>query len=72
MKAVRGDTKAKKEIIAAMAAAKLDSPRGTMTFSKSHNPVQDIYLREVRKKDNVVIGVAHKALADPGTGCGMA
>ncbi|HEY7610463.1 MAG TPA: ABC transporter substrate-binding protein [Alphaproteobacteria bacterium] len=72
MKAVKGDTKAKKEIITAMAAAKLDSPRGTMTFSKSHNPVQDIYLREVRKRDNVVIGVAHKALADPGTGCGMA
>jgi branched-chain amino acid transport system substrate-binding protein len=72
MRAVKGDVKAKKDIMAAMRSAKLDSPRGTLTFSKSQNPVQDIYLREVRKGDNVVIGVAHKALADPGTGCSIA
>jgi len=71
MKSVKGDVRAKKEIMAAMRGAKLDSPRGTMSFSKAQNPIQDIYLREVRKGDNVVIGVAHKALADPGTGCGM-
>ncbi len=71
MKAVKGDTKAKKEILAAMRAAKIDSPRGPMTFSKSQNPVQDIYLREVKNGDNVVLGVAHKALADPGRGCGI-
>jgi branched-chain amino acid transport system substrate-binding protein len=72
MNAVKGDVKAKKEIMAAMRGAKLDSPRGTMTFSKAQNPVQDIYLRQVRNGDNVVLGVAHKALADPGRGCGMA
>jgi branched-chain amino acid transport system substrate-binding protein len=34
--------------------------------------VQDIYLREVKNGDNVVIGVAQKAVADPATGCGIA
>ncbi len=72
MDKVKGDTKATKDIIAAMAGAKIDSPRGELTFSKSHNPVQDIYLREVKNGLNNVIGVAHKALADPGTGCRMA
>jgi len=72
MKAVKGDAKAKKEILAAMRDAKLESPRGTMTFSKSQNPVQDIYLRQVKNGDNAVIGVAAKGLADPGRGCGMA
>jgi branched-chain amino acid transport system substrate-binding protein len=72
MKAVKGDVKAKKDIIAAMRAAKLESPRGTLTFSKAQNPVQDIYLRQVKNGDNVVLGVAHKALADPGSGCGLA
>jgi branched-chain amino acid transport system substrate-binding protein len=71
MKAVKGDVKAKKEIMAAMRGAKIDSPRGTMTFSPSQNPVQDIYLRQVKNGDNVVLGVAHKALADPGRGCSM-
>lgn len=72
MKAVKGDVKAKKEILAAMRGAKLDSPRGTLAFSKAQNPVQDIYLRQVKNGDNVVLGVAHKALADPGRGCGLA
>ena len=55
-----------------MRTAKLDSPRGTLTFSKAQNPIQDIYLRQVRNGDNVVLGVAQKAVADPGRGCGMA
>lgn len=72
MKAVKGDVRAKKEILAAMRGAKLDSPRGALAFSKSQNPIQDIYLRQVKNGDNVVLGVAHKALADPGRGCGLA
>ena len=40
-------------------------------MSKSHNPVQDIYLRRVENKENKVIGVAAKALADSGAGCRM-
>jgi branched-chain amino acid transport system substrate-binding protein len=72
MNAVKGDVRAKKEMSSAMAKATIDSPRGSFTLSASHNPVQDIYLREVRAGKNQVIGVAAKALADPGTGCKMA
>lgn len=71
LKAVKGDITAKDNLYKAMAAAKLDSPRGPMTFSTSHNPIQNIYLREVRKGKNVKIGIAHAALEDPGTGCKM-
>jgi len=44
---------------------------GPFTLSKAHNPVQDIYLRKVVGKENVVQGVAVKALADPARGCRM-
>ncbi len=71
LKAVNGDVSKKKELYAAMENAKIDSPRGAWTMSKSHNPVQDIYLRKVVGKENKVTGVAHKALADPARGCKM-
>ena len=71
LKAVNGDMSKKKELYAAMEKAKIDSPRGAWTMSKSHNPVQDIYLRKVVGKENKVTGVAHKALADPARGCKM-
>jgi branched-chain amino acid transport system substrate-binding protein len=54
-----------------MESTKIDSPRGAWTMSKAHNPIQDIYLRKVVGKENKVIGVAHKALADPARGCKM-
>ena len=56
---------------AALQKARIDSPRGPFTLSKSHNPVQDIYLRKVVGKENRVEGIAVKALADPGRGCRM-
>ena len=71
LKAVNGDVNKKKELIAAMEKAKIDSPRGVWTMSKAHNPIQDIYLRKVVGKENKVIGVAYKALADPARGCKM-
>jgi hypothetical protein len=37
-----------------MEAATIDSPRGAFTLSKAHNPVQDIYLREVKGSENKV------------------
>jgi len=70
-KAVGGDLSNKKALYAAMEGAVIDSPRGQWRMSKAHNPVQDIYLRQVKGKENQVIGVAAKALADPGTGCRM-
>ncbi|MGQ9370434.1 ABC transporter substrate-binding protein [Azospirillum sp. ST 5-10] len=69
--AVKGDAAAKAELYAAMEKASIDSPRGALTFSPSHNPVQDIYLREVRGGQNVVLGVAAPKLADPSRGCKM-
>ncbi len=71
LKAVKGDMNKKKELITAMETAKIDSPRGVWTMSKAHNPIQDIYLRKVVGKENKVMGVAHKALADPARGCKM-
>jgi branched-chain amino acid transport system substrate-binding protein len=68
-KAVKGDLANKKALYAALEGATIDSPRGKWTMSKSHNPVQDIYLRVVEKKENKVIGIAAKALADSGAGC---
>jgi len=69
LNAVQGDISKKKQMIAAMEKAKIDSPRGTWTMSKAHNPIQDIYLRKVVGRENRVTGVAHKALADPARGC---
>lgn len=69
--AVKGDLGKKAEFAEAVRKAKFDSPRGAFTMSKSHNPVQDIYLRQVSGKENKMVGIASKALADPGRGCRM-
>jgi len=71
MAAVNGDTTARAALIAAMETARITSPRGPFSFSKAHNPIQDIYLRQVRNGQEVVLGVAHAALADPAKGCKM-
>jgi branched-chain amino acid transport system substrate-binding protein len=69
--AVKGDLNNKAVLYKALETVTIDSPRGTWTMSKSHNPIQDIYLRVVQNKENKVIGVAAKALADSGAGCKM-
>ena len=65
LNAVKGDISKKKEMIAAMEKAKIDSPRGAWTMSKAHNPIQDMYLRKVVGTENKVTGVAVKALDYP-------
>ena len=72
LKAVKGDIKASKAIVAAMEGVTIDSPRGKWKMSKSHNPIQDSYLRQVVGEQNKYVGVAWKALEDPGRGCKMA
>ena len=67
--AVKGDLSKKAEFAAAVEKTRIDSPRGAFTISKAHNPVQDIYLRQVSGKENKLISVASKALADPARGC---
>ena len=71
LSAVKGDLSKKAEFADAVRKTKFDSPRGAFTLSKSHNPVQDIYLRQVSGKENKLVGVASKSLADPGRGCRM-
>ena len=69
--AVKGDLGKKGEFAAAIERAKIDSPRGPFAISKAHNPVQDIYLRKVDGKENKIVTVVSRSLADPGRGCRM-
>lgn len=68
---VKGDLSKRAEVIKAMEAARIDSPRGAFTLSRSHNPIQDIYLRRAEGRDNSFVEVVAKGLADPGRGCKM-
>ena len=56
-------------LTAAMRKTVVDSPRGKFTISPAGNPVQDIYLREVKGNNNEFRSIAVKALADPARGC---
>jgi branched-chain amino acid transport system substrate-binding protein len=69
--AVKGDFNSKVALYKAMEGAVIDSPRGKWKMSPAHNPVQDMYLRVVENRENKVIGIAAKALADSGAGCRM-
>ena len=69
LKAVGGDVGARDKMIAAMAAAKIDSPRGPLSFNKAHNPIQNIYLREVKNGRNEMVSIAQAAVDDPARGC---
>lgn len=69
--AVKGNVKNQDEMIKAMEKAKIDSPRGAFTLSKAHNPIQDIYLRKVTGRENKLVEISVKGLADPATGCKM-
>jgi branched-chain amino acid transport system substrate-binding protein len=69
LKAVGGDLGKRDALAAAMRKTVVDSPRGKFTISPAGNPVQDIYLREVKGNNNEFVSVAVKALADPARGC---
>jgi len=69
--AAKGDVKNRDAMVKAMEKATIDSPRGKFTLSKAHNPVQDMYLREVKGNNNEMRSIAVKALADPAKGCRM-
>jgi branched-chain amino acid transport system substrate-binding protein len=70
--AVKGDAGARDAMTAAMRSAKFDSPRGPMSFNKANNPVQNIYLREVKQGQNRLVKVAQEAVDDPARGCRVA
>ena len=67
--AVKGDMKQRDAMNAAMRKVTVDSPRGKFTISPAGNPVQDMYLREVKGNYNEFRSIAVKSLADPARGC---
>ncbi len=69
--AVNGDLTKKVDLYKAMEGATIDSPRGKWVMSKSHNPIQDMYLRVVKNGENKVVNIAVKGLTDSGAGCKM-
>jgi len=71
LEAVQGDISARGDLYAAMENAEIESPRGAFRMSKAHNPIQDIYLREVRNGQDHILGIAGKAVEDPATGCSL-
>jgi branched-chain amino acid transport system substrate-binding protein len=69
--AVEGDSTDRDALIDALAAVELQSPRGSLRFSKSHHPIQNIYLREIRDGRHEVLSVAHELLESPDADCQM-
>ena len=71
--AVGGDVEATADVINVMETSKVpDSPRGPWAMSKAHNPIQNIYLRQVADGQQKLLGIAAEALEDPAAGCKMA
>ena len=69
LKAVGGDLGKRDQLTGAMRKTVVDSPRGKFTISPAGNPVQDIYLREVKGNNNEFRSIAVKSLSDPARGC---
>jgi branched-chain amino acid transport system substrate-binding protein len=69
LEAVKGKIDDEANLYKAMREAKIDSPRGPISFSKSQEVVHNIYVRKATGGLNKVTGVAVENLADPGTGC---
>ena len=69
LEAVKGKIDDEAGLYKAMREAKIDSPSGPVSLSKSQEVVHNIYLRRVEKGENKVVGIAAENLADPGTGC---
>ncbi|MFC3282019.1 ABC transporter substrate-binding protein [Litchfieldella rifensis] len=71
MYAVDGNTEDKEALIEALSRVHLNSPRGPMTFSDSHHPIQNVYLREIRDGKHDVVDVAYEQLEVPDGACRM-
>src|SRR5207249_4706532 len=70
LKKLGGDTSDKDKVVKALEDVSFKSPRGDLTFDKStHNPIQDIYIREVKTQngqtENTISDKIAKA-TDPG------
>jgi branched-chain amino acid transport system substrate-binding protein len=70
LEAVKGDTSNKDSFIAALEGVKFKSPRGDFEFDhETHNPIQDIYIREVQVQGGQAVNTVVDKVArvtDPG------
>ena len=70
LQATKGDTSDKQKLIAALEAVKFNSPRGAFEFDKeTHNPIQDMYIREVKVQSGQAVNTIVDKVArvtDPG------
>ncbi|RUR32012.1 ABC transporter substrate-binding protein [Vreelandella nanhaiensis] len=66
-----GDTSDKERLINVLANVELASPRGPLSFSDSHHPIQNIYLREIRDGKHEVVSIASENLEVPDEACQM-
>ncbi len=70
LQAVKGDTTNKDAFIAALEGVRFKSPRGDFEFDKeTHNPIQDIYIREVKVQGGQAVNTIVDKVArvtDPG------
>lgn len=69
LEAVKGDWSARAAVVAGMRSAKIESPRGPLSFNRANNPIQNVYLREVRNGRNELLSIAGQAVDDPARGC---
>ncbi|WP_249977623.1 ABC transporter substrate-binding protein [Vreelandella olivaria] len=66
-----GDTSDQERLIDVLANVQLESPRGPLSFSDSHHPIQNIYLREIRDGKHEVVAIAAENLEVPDEACQM-
>ncbi len=71
LESVSGNTEDRDALIEALANVELESPRGLMSFSDSHHPIQNVYLREIRDGKHEVVDVAYEQLEVPDDACQM-
>src|SRR2546421_4544336 len=70
LKSLGGDTSDKDKLVKALEDVTFKSPRGDFAFDKStHNPIQDIYIREVKTQNGQTVNTISDKIAkvaDPG------
>ena len=66
-----GDTSDRERLIDVLANVQLASPRGPLSFSDSHHPIQNVYLREIRDGKHEVVSIAAENLEVPDDACQM-
>jgi len=70
LKALGGDTSDKDKFVKALEDVSFKSPRGDFAFDKTtHNPIQDIYIREVKTQNGQTVNTISDKIAkvtDPG------